>query len=48
MANDIEKLSNVDPKRIVRRAKNKAIGEKLVIISSDKPLTICFDAGFPV
>ena len=30
MANDIEKLSSGDPKRIVRRAKNKYIGRKLV------------------
>ena len=30
MANDIEKLSSGDPKRIVRRAKNKYIGRKLI------------------
>lgn len=30
MANDIEKLSSGDPKRIARRAKNKYIGRKLV------------------
>jgi len=29
-ANDIEKLSSGDPKRIIRRAKNKYIGRKLV------------------
>ena len=29
-ANDIEKLSSGDPKKIVRRAKNKYIGRKLV------------------
>jgi len=29
-ANDIEKLSSGDPKRIARRAKNKYIGRKLV------------------
>jgi len=30
MANDVEKLSSGDPKRIARRAKNKYIGRKLV------------------
>jgi len=30
VANDIEKLSSGDPKRMVRRAKNKYIGRKLV------------------
>jgi hypothetical protein len=30
LANDIEKLSSGDPKRIARRAKNKYIGRKLV------------------
>jgi len=30
MANDIEKLSSGDPKRITRRVKNKYIGRKLV------------------
>jgi len=30
MANDIEKLSSGDPKRIARRAKNKVIGRKLI------------------
>ena len=30
MANDIEKLSSGDPKKIVRRAKNKYIGRKIV------------------
>jgi len=30
MTNDIEKLSSGDPKRIVRRAKNKYIGRKLI------------------
>jgi len=29
-ANDIEKLSSGDPKRITRRVKNKYIGRKLV------------------
>ncbi|HCN20598.1 MAG: hypothetical protein A3C38_03390 [Planctomycetes bacterium RIFCSPHIGHO2_02_FULL_50_42] len=29
-ANDIEKLSSGDPKKIARRAKNKYIGRKLV------------------
>jgi len=29
-ANDIEKLTSGDPKRIARRAKNKYIGRKLV------------------
>jgi len=29
-ANDIEKLSSGDPKRIARRAKNKYLGRKLV------------------
>lgn len=29
-ANDAEKLASGDPKRIVRRAKNKYIGRKLV------------------
>ena len=29
-ANDIEKLSSGDPKRIARRAKNKYIGRKLI------------------
>jgi len=30
LANDVEKLSSGDSKRIVRRAKNKYIGRKLV------------------
>ncbi|MCD6407112.1 hypothetical protein J7L81_04505 [Candidatus Aerophobetes bacterium] len=30
MANDIEKLSSGDPKRIARRMKNKYIGRKIV------------------
>ncbi|MBC7190096.1 hypothetical protein H5U35_07845 [Candidatus Aerophobetes bacterium] len=30
MANDIEKLSSGDPKRIIRRMKNKYIGRKMV------------------
>ncbi len=30
MANDVEKLSSGNPKRIVRRAKNKLIGRKLI------------------
>jgi len=30
MANDIEKLSSGDPKRIARRMKNKCIGRKIV------------------
>jgi len=29
-ANDIEKLTSGDPKRLIRRAKNKYIGRKLV------------------
>jgi len=29
-ANDIEKLSSGDPKRIARRAKNKYIGRKFI------------------
>ncbi len=30
MANDVEKVSSGNPKRIARRAKNKYIGRKLV------------------
>ncbi len=30
MANDVEKISSGDPKKIARRAKNKYIGKKLV------------------
>lgn len=30
LANDVEKLSSGDPKRIVKRAKNKVIGRKLI------------------
>jgi hypothetical protein len=30
IANDIEKVSSGNPKRIARRAKNKVIGRKLV------------------
>lgn len=30
LANDLEKLSSGDPKKIARRAKNKYIGRKLV------------------
>ena len=30
LANDIEKVSSGDPKRIARRGKNKIIGRKLV------------------
>ena len=29
-ANDVEKLSSGNPKRLIRRAKNKYIGRKLV------------------
>ncbi len=30
IANDVEKISSGDPKKIARRAKNKYIGKKLV------------------
>ena len=30
VANDVEKLSSGDPKRIVRRMKNKYIGRKMI------------------
>jgi len=30
LANDVQKLSTGDPKRIARRAKNKVIGRKLI------------------